>query len=63
MEKALIVNLICSMLENVAMIAGIVYSAVYFERFALLWFLLLPALNSVNLQFPGRNKEDSEGKE
>ena len=59
MEKALIVNLVCNMIENVAMIIGIVYSAIIFKRFSLLWFLLLPVLNSVSVKIQ-RDKEDSE---
>lgn len=51
MERALIVNVICNMIENVAMIAGIVYSAVIFKRFSLLWFLLLPIANSITVKF------------
>ena len=52
-EKVLIVNLICSLLENLLMIGGIVYAAVIFERAALLWFLLLPLANSITVKFPG----------
>lgn len=61
MEKALIVNLICNMIENVAMIVGIVYSSVIFKRFSLLWFLLLPILNSVTVRFDRGN--DEKGRE
>ena len=61
MEKALIVNLICNMIENVVMIAGIVYSSVIFKRFSLLWFLLLPILNSVTVRFDRGN--DEKGRE
>lgn len=59
MEKALIVNLICNMFENIAMVAGIVYASVYFNRFSLLWFLLLPLLNSKSVRL-GSNSEDDE---
>lgn len=59
MEKALITNLICNMIENVVMTIGVVYSAVIFKRFSLLWFLLLPIVNSVNVRIQ-RNDSESE---
>jgi hypothetical protein len=42
--------IICKAIENVAMTAGIVYAACYFERWTILWFLFLPALNGLTLQ-------------
>ena len=62
MEKAIIVNLICNMIENVVITIGIVYSAVIFKRFSLLWFLLLPVLNSINVRWP-KNSENEETEE
>ena len=54
-------NLVCNMIENVAMIAGIVYSAVIFKRFSLLWFLLMPLVNSITVKY--KNGGDiSDGK-
>ena len=50
MEKAVIVNLVCHTIENVVMTVGIVYAAVYFNRFSILWFLLMPLLNSTTLR-------------
>lgn len=61
-EKAIIVNLICNMIENVVITIGIVYSAVIFKRFSLLWFLLLPVLNSINVRWL-KNGEDEETEE
>lgn len=58
MERALIVNVICNMIENVVMIVGIVYSAVIFKRFSLLWFLLLPVANSITVKFNRGNEEN-----
>ena len=60
MEMALIVNVICNMIENVAMTVGIVYSAVSFKRFSLLWFLLLPILNSVTVRYHKNPDEKSD---
>ena len=60
MEMALIVNVICNMIENVAMTVGIVYSAVFFKRFSLLWFLLLPILNSVTVRYHKNPDEKSD---
>ena len=51
------------MIENLAMIAGIVYSAVVFKRAALLWFLLLPLANAVTVKFGKSEKEDNEANE
>ena len=62
-EKVLIWNLICSLLENLLMIAGIVYSAVIFKRAALLWFLLLPVANSVNVRFTNDGVKNEESNE
>ena len=47
--------IICKTIENVAMTAGIVYAACYFERWTILWFLFLPALNG--LSFKNRSDE------
>ena len=44
------------------MIAGIVYSAVIFERAALLWFLLLPLANSVTVKFSAEKDDMKEEK-
>ena len=63
MERALIVNVICNMIENVVMIVGIVYSAVIFKRFSLLWFLLLPVANSITVKFNKGNEENGENTE
>lgn len=62
-EKVLIVNLICNVLENLLMTAGIIYSAVIFKKIGILWFLFLPVANSVTIRFSGNNNEtdDSEG--
>ena len=60
MEKALIVNVICNMIENVVMTAGIVYASVFFGRFSLLWFLLLPIMNSVTVRFNRRDDDDNK---
>lgn len=57
-ERALIVNVVCNMIENVVMIVGIVYSAVIFKRFSLLWFLLLPVANSITVKFNRGNEEN-----
>ena len=59
MEKAVIVNLVCNMIEDVVMTVGIVYSAVYFNRFSILWFLLIPMLNSVSLRNVKQTPGDS----
>lgn len=53
-----IVNIICRMVENLAMIGGIVYSAVVFNKMALLWFLLLPALNVYRVEWRSCAQED-----
>lgn len=62
-EKVLIWNLVCNLLENLLMIAGIVYSAVIFKRAALLWFLLLPLVNSVTVRFGKASGEDEKGED
>lgn len=63
MEKALIVNLICNMIENVVITIGIVYSAVIFKRFSLLWFLLLPVLNSINVRWSKSDEDEEDEKQ
>ena len=60
MEKAFIANLVCNMIENVAFIAGIVYATVYFNRFSLLWFLLIPLLNTIHMR---GSRNDTGGEE
>ena len=61
MEKALIVNVICNMIENVVMTVGIVYAAIMFGRFSLLWFLLLPLANSMTIKTGnGKTKNETE---
>ena len=61
MNRVLIISLICSMIENVAMIVGIVYSAVIFHRFSLLWFLLMPLVNSASVKFSRIGGDISDG--
>ena len=51
------------MLENLLMIAGIVYSSVTFERAALLWFLLFPLANSVTVSFKSDGSEEGRANE
>jgi len=58
MEKAFIINSICNMLENIAFICGIVYASIHFNRYSLLWFLLMPLLNSVHLRVKKNDSED-----
>ena len=59
--SAVIVNIICRMMENLAMTVGIIYAAVRFEKLTVLWFLLLPALNIYRLEFIRQNEvEDDE---
>lgn len=59
-EKVLIVNLICNLLENLLMTAGIIYSAVIFKKIGILWFLFLPVANSVTIRFGGNSNETDE---
>lgn len=61
----IIVNIICRMIENLAMIAGVVYSAVYFKKLAVLWFLLLPAINIYRLEWQtvSANPDEEETEE
>lgn len=59
-EKVLIVNLICNVLENLLMTAGIIYSAVIFKKIGILWFLFLPIANSITIRFGG-NSNETEG--
>ena len=54
------VYIICRAVENIVMTIGIVFSSVYFEKMALLWFLLIPALNQVS--FRSQTKEDNNGR-
>lgn len=49
--------IVCRAVENVAMTFGIVYSACYFERWTILWFLLLPVLHGLNLT--NRSNDDN----
>ena len=53
------VYIICRAIENIVMTIGIVFASVYFEKMALLWFLLIPALNQVS--FKSQTKEDNNG--
>ena len=61
----IIVNIICRMIENLAMIAGVVYSAVYFKKLAVLWFLLLSAINIYRLEWQtvSANPDEEETEE
>lgn len=54
------VYIICRAIENIVMTIGIVFASVYFEKMALLWFLLIPALNQVG--FKSQSKEDNNGR-
>ena len=58
-NKVLITNLICNMIENIVMIAGIVYSAIYFKRFSLLWFLLMPLVSKITVRSIRDDEEES----
>lgn len=60
-NKVLVVNLICNTVENVVFIAGIVYASLYFDRFSLLWFLLIPLANSIRVT--ALNKKDEKEQE
>ena len=53
------------MIENLAMIAGVVYSAVYFKKLAVLWFLLLSAINIYRLEWQtvSANPDEEETEE
>lgn len=57
---AVIVNIICRMIENLAMTLGVVYAAVKFDKLTVLWFLLLPALNIYRLEFISKNEDRGE---
>lgn len=61
MNGPIMTSLICSMIENVVMTVGIVYCSVHFNRFSLLWFLLMPLVNSTTLRFSrAENGAESE---
>lgn len=47
LKQSFIAWIVCRTIENVAMIAGIIFASVHFNRFSLLWFLLIPALNQI----------------
>lgn len=60
--KVQMTALICSALENLAMILGIIFIAVHFNRISILWFLLAPMFNAYHtrLTMPIEESVDSE---
>lgn len=62
--KTFIAWIICQTIENIAMIAGIIFAAVHFNRFSLLWFLLIPAINQIThiKQSSSVGKENDNGR-
>ena len=56
----IVVMIICNMILNVAMVAGVVYSAVYFNKPVMLWFLLLPFLNGLSYKSGGSDKDNKD---
>ena len=59
--KSFITWIVCRTIENVAMIAGIIFAAVHFNRFSSLWFLLIPSLNQINGIRQTTGKENNDG--
>jgi len=59
--KSFVVWIVCKTIENVAMIAGIIFAAVHFNRFSLLWFLLIPSLNQISGIRHTTGKENNDG--
>ena len=53
--------IVCRTIENIVMIAGIIFAAIHFNRFSLLWFLLIPALNSVTTLKHTTGKDEQDG--
>ena len=55
MFSAFTAYIIFRALENIAMIVGIIYASCYFNRFSLLWFLLIPAACQINFESRGES--------
>ena len=50
-RKAVMITLvICNSLEHLVLIVGIIYASVFFKRFSLLWFLLMPVVRQLGLK-------------
>ena len=61
-KQSFIAWIVCRTIENVAMIAGIIFASVHFNRFSLLWFLLIPALNQITgIRQHTNEKENDNG--
>lgn len=60
LAKLILSKIICNLIENLAFIAGIVYASVYFNRFSLLWFLLIPLLNSTLVRTDPKKESKSD---
>lgn len=59
--KSFIAWIICRTIENIAMIAGIIFAAVHFNRFSLLWFLLIPAFSQISSIKTTNGKGNNDG--
>ena len=53
-----IMLIISNMVLNVVTVCGIVYVTTYFNKPALLWFLLLPFMNGLSLREKSGGKEE-----
>lgn len=58
-----VINIICRMIENVVLTVGIVYASIHFERFSLLWFLLIPACRGLTYQSSSHRTNDEKEEE
>lgn len=59
-EKTIITAYVTNMIENVAIVIGVVYAAIAFGKPVLLWFLVLSLFNGITVRQKATKNEEKE---